>query len=224
MPIPHALNFQPLPHANSVFRRWPIQFAISNLRLAAARTLIFGAVAGACITGRGWAPDSPMSMALESVGLLLLLVGAFGRVWCAVHIAGRKNKDLVAVGPFSVMRNPLYFFSMFAFIGAGFCFDSLALGAIFLAVFLLTHWPTILAEEKFLRGTFGASYEAYLARVPRFLPRMALYVPADEVTVGIRAFRRVLVEAACVPLAFLAAQGIEFAHQHGLLPTFLTLY
>lgn len=200
MPIPHALNFQPLPHANSVLRRWPIQFAISNLRLAAARTLIFGAVAGACITGRGWAPDSRMSMALESVGLLLLLVGAFGRVWCAVHIAGRKNKDLVAVGPFSVMRNPLYFFSMFAFIGAGFCFDSLA------------------------RGAFGASYEAYLARVPRFLPRMALYVPADEVTVGIRAFRRVLVEAACVPLAFLAAQGIEFAHQHGLLPTFLTLY
>ena len=123
-----------------------------------------------------------MSMALESVGLLILLVGAFGRVWCAVHIAGRKNKDLVAVGPFSVMRNPLYFFSMFAFIGAGFCFDSLALGAIFLAVFLLTHWPTILAEEKFLRSAFGASYEAYLARVPRFLPQIALYVPADEVT------------------------------------------
>ncbi len=195
-----------------------------NLRLAASRTLLLGAVGFACVTGRAWAPHSPASMALESTGLVLLLLGAFGRVWCAAHIAGRKNRDLVAVGPFSVMRNPLYFFSMFAFTGAGLCFDSLSLGAIFLAVFLITHWPTILSEEKFLRGAFGKSYEEYCARVPRFLPNLSLCVPADEVTVGIPAFRRVLVEAACMPLAFLAAQGIELAHANGTLPTLLTLY
>jgi isoprenylcysteine carboxyl methyltransferase (ICMT) family protein YpbQ len=118
-----------------------------NLRLVASRTLLIGSVALACVTGTRWAPHSPTSMALESVGLAMLLFGAFGRVWCAVHIAGRKNKDLVAVGPFSTMRNPLYFFSMFAFTGAGLCFDSISLGALFLGVFLLTHWPTILSEE-----------------------------------------------------------------------------
>lgn len=195
-----------------------------NLRLVASRTLLIGCVAFACVTGSRWAPHSPTSMALECLGLAMLLLGAFGRVWCAVHIAGRKNKDLVAVGPFSTMRNPLYFFSMFAFTGAGLCFDSISLGALFLGVFLLTHWPTILSEEKFLRGAFGAEYDAYCARVPRFLPKMSLYVPAVEVTVGIRAFRRVLVEAGLMPLAFIAAQGVEYAHQTGLLPSLITLY
>ena len=106
-----------------------------NLRLVASRTLLIGSVALACVTGTRWAPHSPTSMALECLGLAMLLFGAFGRVWCAVHIAGRKNKDLVAVGPFSTMRNPLYFFSMFAFTGAGLCFDSISLGALFLGVF-----------------------------------------------------------------------------------------
>ena len=85
-------------------------------------------------------------------------------------------------------------------------------------------WPTILSEEKFLRGAFGAEYDAYCARVPRFLPKMSLYVPAVEVTVGIRAFRRVLVEAGLMPLAFIAAQGVEYAHQTGLLPSLIMLY
>ena len=194
-----------------------------NLRLATSRTLLIGSIALACVTERTWPQDAPASLAMQSVGLAMTLFGAFGRVWCAGHIAGRKNKDLVALGPYSMMRNPLYFFSMFAFVGSGLCFESLTLGLIFLAVFLVTHWPTILSEEKYLRGAFGESYEQYCARVPRFLPNPSLFQRATEVTISIKAFNRALFEAGLMPLAFLAAQGIERLHAMEILPSMFTL-
>lgn len=194
-----------------------------NLRLASSRVLLIGSVAFACVSKSAWEPHSVASDSIKAVGLAMILFGAFGRVWCAGHIAGRKNKDLVALGPYSMMRNPLYFFSMFAFTGSGLCFGSLTLGGLFFAVFMLTHWPTILAEEKFLRGAFGESYERYCARVPRFLPNPSLLERATEVTIGISAFNRALFEASLMPLAFLAAQGIERLHDMDLLPAIVTL-
>lgn len=194
-----------------------------NLRLASSRVLLVGSVAFACVSRSAWEPHSVASDSIKAAGLAMILFGAFGRVWCAGHIAGRKNKDLVALGPYSMMRNPLYFFSMFAFTGSGLCFGSLTLGALFLAVFMLTHWPTILAEEKFLRGAFGESYERYCARVPRFLPNPSLLERATEVTIGISAFNRALFEASLMPLAFLAAQGIERLHTMEVLPTLVVL-
>jgi protein-S-isoprenylcysteine O-methyltransferase Ste14 len=195
-----------------------------NLRLASSRVLLIGSVAFACVSKSAWEPHSVASDSIKAVGLAMILFGAFGRVWCAGHIAGRKNKDLVALGPYSMMRNPLYFFSMFAFTGSGLCFGSLTLGGLFFAVFMLTHWPTILAEEKFLRGAFGESYERYCARVPRFLPNPSLLERATEVTIGISAFNRALFEASLMPLAFLAAQGIERLHDMDLLPAIVTLH
>ena len=195
-----------------------------NLRLATSRTLLIGVVGLACVSRSAWDPHSVASESIKALGLVMILLGAFGRVWCAGHIAGRKNKDLVALGPYSMMRNPLYFFSMFAFTGAGLCFGSLTLGAAFFAVFMLTHWPTILAEEKFLRGAFGEPYEQYCARVPRFLPRLSLFTPATEVTISIRAFNRALFEAGLMPLAFLAAQGIDRLHMAEALPALVTLH
>ena len=194
-----------------------------NIRLATSRTLLIGVVAFACVSKSAWDPHSVESEAMKAVGLAMILFGAFGRVWCAGHIAGRKNKDLVALGPYSMMRNPLYFFSMFAFTGSGLCFGSLTLGAAFFAVFMLTHWPTILAEEKYLRGAFGESYEQYCARVPRFLPNPSLFQRATEVTISIKAFNRALFEAGLMPLAFLAAQGIERLHAMEILPSMFTL-
>ena len=98
-----------------------------------------------------------------------------------------------------------------------------SLGLIFLAVFLVTHWPTILSEEKYLRGAFGAEYDAYCARVPRFFPNPSRFVKATEVTISIKAFNRALFEAALMPLAFLGAQGILRLHDMGVLPGFVKM-
>ena len=57
---------------------------------------------------------------LFMVGVFMLAMGSLGRMWCSLYIAGYKNKKLVTAGPYSMTRNPLYFFSMLGFIGFGF--------------------------------------------------------------------------------------------------------
>ena len=55
--------------------------------------------------------------ALELFGVALLAVAAMGRIWCLIYIAGRKNKELCQLGPYSLCRNPLYLFSFVGVIG-----------------------------------------------------------------------------------------------------------
>lgn len=195
-----------------------------NIRLVSSR-LAVGAVIALALFGRhAWSEKGGVDSLLAGVGYALLLVGAIGRIWCAVHIAGRKNKDLVVEGPFSITRNPLYLFSFVAFVGAGLSFESITLAIAFGVVFFLTHWRTILLEERNLRGIFGPAYDEYLARVPRFLPNPRLYVPAGVVTLSVPVFMRALLEAGLIPLAFLGAQAVEAGHESGVLPAVLSLY
>ena len=53
------------------------------------------------------------------VGCLCVGAAMVGRMWCAQYIAGYKNDVLVREGPYSVCRNPLYFFSFLGGIGVG---------------------------------------------------------------------------------------------------------
>ena len=195
-----------------------------NIRLVASRLMVIAAVSVAIFTEHLWAENGVGERALASAGFLCLLAGCIGRIWCAVHIAGRKNNTLVTEGPFSIMRNPLYFFTSIAMVGAGLSFDSLTLAALFAVVFFMTHWRTILLEETNLRAIFGTAFDAYQAAVPRFFPNPRLYKPATTITISAPAFMRAMTEAALIPLAFLGGQGVVALHHAGVLPTLIKLY
>ncbi len=195
-----------------------------NIRLVASRLLVVAAVVVAVFTENRWPEHSIAQSALAAAGFVCLLTGCIGRIWCAAHIAGRKNSALVMEGPFSIMRNPLYFFTSIAMVGAGLSFDSLTLGALFALVFFLTHWRTILLEEIALRGFFGSAFDAYQAAVPRFFPNPRLYQPATTLTLNAPAFMRAMTEAALIPLAFLGGQLIVALHHAGVLPGLIKLY
>jgi protein-S-isoprenylcysteine O-methyltransferase Ste14 len=81
-------------------------------------------------------------------------------------------KNLVIVGPYRVVRNPMYWGVGSVVLGEAAIFHSTALAelasvfAIGVIVFVL------LFEEPQLRRKFGAEYEGYCRRVPRWLPRL----------------------------------------------------
>ncbi|MCE2884835.1 MAG: isoprenylcysteine carboxylmethyltransferase family protein [Planctomycetaceae bacterium] len=195
-----------------------------NLRLTVSRVALGAVVALSLVTQHAWDEHGSIDKALGTLGDVLLLAGCAGRIWCALYIAGRKNKVLVDRGPYSLTRNPLYLFSCLAFIGAGLSFESFTLAALFGIVFFATHWPTIHVEEHHLRSLFGATFDDYAARVPRFLPRFAGYQGSELLEIRPRVFTRTLFEASLIPLVYLAAQAIERGHEIGVLPTFVHLY
>ena len=72
------------------------------------------------------------SLQMSILGFVLVVFGSFGRIWASLYIEGNKTKNLITAGPFSMVRNPLYFFSLIMLIGF-----SLALKAIYLPLALL---------------------------------------------------------------------------------------
>lgn len=161
---------------------------------------------------------------IEAYGLALMLVGIGGRLWSILYIGGRKSAEVVSSGPYSVMRNPLYFFSTIAAAGVGAQTGSFVITALAAAFCATAFYIVALREERFLKAELGAPYLAYLERVPRFFPDPRLFRDENEVTFKPRILHGTLLDG----LVFLAAiplfELIEVAQEIGLVPVLFAFH
>jgi protein-S-isoprenylcysteine O-methyltransferase Ste14 len=86
-------------------------------------------------------------------------------------------KELVAVGFYRYVRNPMYVGVLSMIIGHFLWFGYWNLLVYAVLVFLAFHTFVTLYEEPALRRKFGVPYEEYLKRVPRWIPRFKYKVP-----------------------------------------------
>jgi protein-S-isoprenylcysteine O-methyltransferase Ste14 len=80
-------------------------------------------------------------------------------------------KKLLVEGPYSVVRNPMYWGVVSVMLGEAAVFHSVDLAELAGAFFLGVNVFVLLVEEPSLKKKFGAEYEEYCRRVPRWLPR-----------------------------------------------------
>lgn len=191
-----------------------------TLRLRATRVLVLPAVLLALVTGHVYPENSIADTVLSVAGLTLLIISAGGRIWASAYLTGKKNRALVTQGPFSIVRNPLYFFSFVGFVGAGLSFESITLAVVFALTFFVTHWPTIHAEERRLEELFGDAYRTYRSVVPRFIPAFRRAETSGIVELDARGFSKAVLECMAIPLVYVLAQVAELAKLSSLLPTF----
>ena len=141
--------------------------------------------------------DPNASILFSYIGYTLVVLGGFGRIWASLYLEGFKTKKLIKQGPYSMVRNPLYFFSLMMFLGMCFAIKSIPISIALLLVFVLFHVPTILNEEKVLLGTHDESYRAYYESTPRLLPNIFKYKKTksmDRIEVKIKGINSVLWE------------------------------
>jgi protein-S-isoprenylcysteine O-methyltransferase Ste14 len=160
---------------------------------------------------------------VEWVGIALIVVCILGRTWCTLYIGGRKIEQLVTDGPYSVSRNPLYFFSVLGAGGAGAQLGSVFAAAAFAALAWLVLYVVVLQEERLLGTRHGAAYRRYLASVPRFLPRPALWRDAPTITVMPLLLLRTFFDASFFLLAVPVAEMFEKLQHLRLLPVLFRL-
>jgi protein-S-isoprenylcysteine O-methyltransferase Ste14 len=189
-----------------------------NKRLFIPKLLFLPAILLALVSQHTYVEDGFWDTTWEVVSFLILMIAAIGRVWVSAYISGRKTHELVADGPYSLTRNPLYFFSFLAYLGAGLAFEKLTIALAFVVVFWVSHWPTILAEEAKLRNKFGDEYDDYAKRVPRFWPRIGRMKLPDSVSFSPVAFNRSVIHCGFIMLAYLLAHLIEYAQVSGIVP------
>lgn len=137
------------------------------------------------------------SLKMSIIGFVLVVFGSFGRIWSSLYIEGHKTKNLITAGPFSIVRNPLYFFSLIMLLGFSLALKSIYLPLSLLLIFVIFHIPTIANEEKKLQNIHGEKFEDYVRSTPRLIPNIFKYKKpeiGEKVSVKISRINGVLIE------------------------------
>lgn len=150
-------------------------------------SLVFFLIAPGTVAG--WAPYAltkwrfePAFFGLEPIRYLggaLIAGGLACLVTCFARFAleGRgtpapvaPTETLVISGLYRYVRNPMYVAVVTIIVGQALLFASRSLLIYAAVVWLCFHLFVLIYEEPTLRRQYGAAYDAYRARVPRWLP------------------------------------------------------
>lgn len=132
-----------------------------------------------------WLLPRPVRPALGGAGAagwLLIAAGValyFACAFWGFAVRGRGTplpldppKKLVAVGPYRIVRNPMYWSIALVMLGEAAVFHSVALLQLVAAFAVGVILFVLSIEEPGLKAKFGAEYEQYCLQVPRWLPRI----------------------------------------------------
>ncbi len=160
---------------------------------------------------------------VTAAGWFLIIVCILGRTWCSLYIGGKKISQLVTAGPYSVCRNPLYFFSILGSAGVGMQTGSLLLGlSVALSVAAVFH-IVVQREERALLDLHGPSYADYLRAVPRLIPDLSLWKGRTDGQYDSRLVRRTFFDASIFLIAIPYQIAIRYLQLHDILPVLLRL-
>jgi protein-S-isoprenylcysteine O-methyltransferase Ste14 len=146
------------------------------LRALAAFVVLPGMVAFVIPVWIGTSASGPVRYLVPAS--ILICLGSSLLLWCVreFYAAGRGTlapwdppRHLVTSGPYRISRNPMYL--GVDTILAGWCtLWGLRTLIIYSALFVLGfHFRVLLREEPWARRQFGAEWDAYRSRVPRWL-------------------------------------------------------
>lgn len=117
---------------------------------------------------------------LQIPGIVCIALGAPIALSCIITLVVRGRgtpapfdapRQLVAVGPYRWVRNPMYLGAGLIVVGYGFYVHSLSVLLLAAAMWIAVHLFVYFYEEPTLRAKFNGSYENYCRKVSRWLPR-----------------------------------------------------
>ena len=156
----------------------------SALFLVVAPGTLAGLIPWGFTGWQGLAESLPLAVAggaLTALGFALL-VECFGRF----AIVGRGTPApiappdrLVVTGAYRRVRNPMYVAVLALILGQAALFADIGLVAYGLMIWATFHAFVLAYEEPTLRRAFPQDYAAYVAAVPRWIPRLAPWRPSD---------------------------------------------
>ncbi|MSP43775.1 MAG: isoprenylcysteine carboxylmethyltransferase family protein [Alphaproteobacteria bacterium] len=186
--------------------------------------LFFVALLPFIFFSRGMLADDQAAHALMAwTGYLMVIVCVLGRGYCSAFIGGHKNESLIAGGPFSLMRNPLYVFSFIGVTGIGLQSGMVTLALLLTLCFMLYYPGVVAREEAYLLHKFGDAYRDYMQRTPRWLPRWQNWIEPENISTQPRLFRETLRDASVFFAAFPIFELLGTLHQQGVVPVYFRL-
>jgi len=198
---------------------------IEKLRIYVSRVLGVLLLLVILFSSSYWESTMPaVSVVLFVLGAVLVGIASLGRLWCSVYIAGYKTDRLIALGPYSMCRNPLYFFSLLGALGVGLATETLVVPIVIVVAFAIYYPLVIKSEEAGLKKIHTEAFDKYCQRVPRFFPKLSYLKEPEEYIVKPVIFKRHMFDALWFIWILGILELIEGLHDLNILPTFLILY
>ncbi len=125
-----------------------------------------------------WAWRAHDTAIAHPAGLVLVLAGTAGLLWCVrdFYVSGKGTlapwappRDLVVVGLYRYSRNPMYVCVVTILIGWAVTFASLGMGIYAAVVAAAFQLRVIHGEEPWLARTHGEAWRTYARQVPRWI-------------------------------------------------------
>ncbi|MEG3146014.1 isoprenylcysteine carboxylmethyltransferase family protein [Sphingomonas sp. RT2P30] len=124
-------------------------------------------------------PGAPTPAMLARAALVLALVltaiwlfdsasRTMGKTWSLVART-RSDHHLVQTGPFALVRHPIYVALFLFMLAMAIAYGHTAMLILAIPIYALGTWLRVRQEERLLRTMFGGEYDAYAARVKRFV-------------------------------------------------------
>lgn len=170
-----------------------------------------------------WPADSLMHETLTRTGVLLLAIAIVGRTWVWAHLGRRRHLQFVFDGPYSVVRHPLYAFSILGAAGVVAQTGSVIMMFLLSAAVWVVFNRVARIEENDMASRFGEPYRIYLSRTPRFVPDLSLWTAPQVVSIEYRPLIKCLRDASLFALAVPIFIVIDWAQRTGFLPVLFGL-
>jgi protein-S-isoprenylcysteine O-methyltransferase Ste14 len=112
------------------------------------------------------------------LALLLVIPGIADTCWMIAQpyrasprsfVELKQTEKLLAPGPYTLSRNPMYLFELAFWFGWALFYGSFAVLIGFLVLFTLLNFVIVPYEERDLEARFGEAYRQYERTVPRWL-------------------------------------------------------
>lgn len=193
--------------------------ALNKSRMKISRILVILAVATVLFTRQTFPENSVTHEFFDMLGLICLVVCALGRVYSTAFLGGHKNKDLISFGPYSVVRNPLYMFSLIGITGIALMSNQWIVMLGLPVAFYFLYISLIKREEHFLHDAFGQPYAQYLLSVPRLFPDFKNYKAPETILTSPEQLWHAARDATWWVSSFILFEVVEAIQALGWLPT-----
>ncbi|HEX6993376.1 MAG TPA: isoprenylcysteine carboxylmethyltransferase family protein [Gammaproteobacteria bacterium] len=114
----------------------------------------------------------------RTVGIVVFVAGFLWSGWAVLTFRQHRaeirpsstvHPAFVTSGPFRWSRNPMYLGSLGIALGAALVFGTWVMWIVPVVLFVLQNFVIIPFEERSMKQTFGEEYDAYCARVRRWI-------------------------------------------------------
>jgi len=198
---------------------------VEKLRIHISQIFAVLLVVLICVSRSLWEDKAPfVTTVLFLLGAVLVGIASLGRLWCSVYIAGYKTDHLVTQGPYSMCRNPLYFFSLFGALGVGFASETFVI-PVFILIGFVAYYPLVIkSEEAELEKLHENEFEMYSKKVPRFFPKISYLTEPEEYIVKAVILKRHMFSALWFIWFIGILEIIEELHELKVLPAIFNIY